>query len=160
MEKYTDEKFEIFGRFVIFDIDGTLSDSSHRVQYAQAKEWDTFHSLAKDDPVFVKIMDLAFAISDLSNIILLTGRTNKHRQTTLEWLQQCNVDGNIDSIIMRDDNDFRPDTEYKIDAIEQFFGDKKTAIEKIWFVVDDRDKVVEALRNYGLTVLQPAAGSY
>ena len=50
-------------RFIIFDIDGTLADCSHRIDHANAKDWDTFHSLADEDMVIVNVADLLVHIS-------------------------------------------------------------------------------------------------
>lgn len=146
--------------FIIFDIDGTLSDASHRHQLAQAKDWEQFHSLAVDDPVIIAVADLMLELSGKNDIILLTGRPDKYRSITEKWLKDAGLGGIHSALLMRGDDDFRPDIEMKILALEEFFGGKENVIKKVWFVVDDRDKVVEGLRNYGLTVLQPAPSSY
>ena len=70
------------------------------------------------------------------------------------------LDASFEELLMRSDNDFRPDHEVKIELLEKRFGGKEGVIRNVWFVVDDRDQVVEALRNYGLTVFQPANGGY
>jgi hypothetical protein len=48
----------------------------------------------------------------------------------------------------------------KLELLEKRFGGKENVLKNIWFAVEDRDQVVEAMRNYGLTVLQPANGGY
>ena len=50
-------------RYVIFDIDGTLSDPSHRLNFALMKEWDKFNEEAKNDPVIVSMADLMRVLS-------------------------------------------------------------------------------------------------
>lgn len=147
-------------KHVIFDIDGTLSDCSHRLQFAQTKQWDEFHRLCLEDPVIVNVADLMRLSGVIADVILLTGRPEKFRHVTLEWLKLSKLDGHYDELLMRPDDDWTQDSLMKINALERKFGSKENVLEKVWFVVDDRDSVVEGLRNYGLTVLQPATGGY
>jgi hypothetical protein len=146
-------------RHVIFDIDGTLSDCSHRIHLAKAKEWDKFSELCIEDPVISPVADLLVSLQENSIIVLLTGRNEKFRFQTEEWLAKAGLAPFIDSILMRPDNDWRQDHEMKLALIEEYFFGKENALKDIWFVVEDRDSVVEAFRNYGLTVFQPATGS-
>ena len=145
---------------VIFDIDGTLADCSQRIQYAQSKEWDELHSRCLDDNVIVNIADLMMELSTNYEIILLTGRPEKYRFMTEQWLELCGLDEFYDELIMRPDGDWLSDGKMKINALEDHFGDQQAVLDSVWLVIDDRDSVVEALRNYGLTVLQPAVGGY
>jgi FMN phosphatase YigB (HAD superfamily) len=145
---------------VIFDIDGTLADCSHRVQYAQSKEWDEFHSRCLEDNVIVNVADLMIELSQSCEIILLTGRPEKYRHMTEQWLELCGLDDFYDELIMRPDNDWSQDAKMKVKALEDHFGDQQAVLDSVWLVIDDRDSVVEALRNYGLTVLQPAVSGY
>jgi hypothetical protein len=77
---------------------------------------------------------------------------------TTEWLKKyCPV---IEHVMMRADGDFRPDIEIKIEALEDAFGSRQGVLDSVICVIDDRDKLVAALRDYGLTVLQPREGAY
>lgn len=146
--------------YIIFDVDGTISDPSHRIQFAQAKEWDEFQRLAHLDPVIVNIADLMRKLNWSANIILLTGRNEKYRHVTEQWLRDAELDYCYEELLMRPDEDYRPDHEMKIDLLEKRFGSKEGVLRNVWFAIDDRNSVVEALRNYGLTVLQPIEGAY
>jgi len=108
----------------------------------------------------VKLADFMRSINWMTNVILFTGRSEKYRYVTLDWLKDAELDASFEELLMRPDNDFRPDHEVKIELLEKRFGGKEGVMRSVWFVVDDRDQVVEALRNYGLTVLQPANGGY
>jgi hypothetical protein len=44
--------------------------------------------------------------------------------------------------------------------LEGFFGGKQATIDNVKFVLDDRDAVVEAWRNYGLVCWQVRQGSF
>ena len=145
-------------RSIVFDIDGTLSDPTHRMNFALMKEWDRFNEEALNDPVIVRIANLLRCLSVSADIILLTGRNEKYRYVTQEWLSDAELDASYEELLMRPDNDFRPDHEVKIELLEKRFGGRENVLNNVWFVVEDRDQVVEAFRNYGLTVLQPANG--
>jgi len=147
-------------KYVVFDIDGTISDCSHRIQYAHSKQWDEFHQRCLEDPVIVAIADLLLEMDRISSVILLTGRSNKYRYLTDQWLVRAGLYEHHDILLMRPDNDWRPDHEMKIALLENSFGSKNKVLDNVWLVIDDRDSVVEGLRNYGLTVLQPAAGGF
>jgi len=147
-------------RTVIFDIDGTLSDATHRQPLAQTRQWDAFHEKCLEDPVIAPIADLMRWMAVRCTTILLTGRNERFRHLTVQWLEQAGLAGMYDKLLMRPDNDFSVDHDMKIAAIEKHFKSKDAALETVWFVVEDRDSVVEALRNYGFTVLQPCTGSY
>jgi len=147
-------------RHVIFDIDGTLSDPTHRMNFALMKEWDKFNEEALNDPVIVKMADFMRLLSLSVDVILLTGRNEKYRYITQEWLSDSELDASYEELLMRSDNDFRPDYEVKIELLEKRFGGKEGVLNNVWFAIDDRDQVVEAFRNYGLTVLQPTNGGY
>lgn len=146
--------------YVIFDIDGTISDAAHRVHHAQMKDWDTFQSLAHEDPVIVKMADLMRVLSMSANIILLTGRNEKYRHITKQWLKDASLDYAYEELIMRPDGDFRQDFEMKLAMLEERFGGKDGVLKNVWFAIDDRDSVVEGFRNYGILTLQPCAGGY
>jgi FMN phosphatase YigB (HAD superfamily) len=147
-------------RYVIFDIDGTIADCSHRIQFAQTKQWEEFHKRCLEDPVIVNVADLMCSCNFYSRVILLTGRPEKYRHLTKEWLSTTKLELFYEELIMRPDDDWAPDHQMKINALERKFGSKENVLKNVWFVVDDRESVVEGLRNYGLTVLQPAIGGY
>jgi hypothetical protein len=90
----------------------------------------------------------------------VTGRNEAFRQLTWSWLNEHKLDEYIDTLIMRPDSDWRPDHELKIALLEQAFGSKERALERVAFILEDRDKVVEAYRNYGLPCWQVRPGGY
>jgi hypothetical protein len=146
---------------VILDLDGTVADCSHRVHLAQAKQWDEFHSLIPEDQVIVNVADTIMALWRCKyEIVVATGRPEKYRDITRAWLKATNIGTCIKSILMRPDHDWSPDHEVKLREIEKFFGSKEATLENVLCCFEDRDKVAEAMRNYGLTVFQVAQGTY
>lgn len=147
--------------YIIVDIDGTLSNVDHRQEYAQTGQWDQFHDLCHLDPPYQDVIDIinAFALVGGYNVVGLTGRPDNMRIKTMEWLSHHGA--LLQDVWMpRGSGDYRKDIEAKIGALESFFGSKEEVLRNVLFVIDDRDQLVAALRDYGLTVLQPRLGAY
>jgi hypothetical protein len=86
------------------------------------------------------------------HIILCSGRSEKSRPETVEWLDQQAVKYN--ELLLRKDEDFRSDAVVKREILRTL--DKS----KILFVVEDRSRVVEMWRSEGLVCLQCAPGEF
>jgi phosphoglycolate phosphatase-like HAD superfamily hydrolase len=140
---------------VIFDIDGTLADVSERIHHMRKKpkNWNAFfQGMAQDKAIhsMVRLCNILHASG--IQIILCSGRSEEHREQTVEWLAQKGV--NYHDLLLRRDNDRRSDTEVKRELLAAL--DKS----KILFVVEDRSRVVEMWRSEGLVCLQCAPGEF
>lgn len=148
--------------YVICDLDGTLSNSKHREHLAQSKQWEAFHEASKDDPVNE---DVAYLISSLANfstasIIILTGRNEKYRTQTVDWLNKNRLLPIIEDLIMRPNDDWRPDAELKPALLKEYFDSQEMGVTRIMFFLEDRDKMVECWRNLGYNCYQVRTGAY
>tara|TARA_B100000989_G_scaffold3891_1_gene2721 strand:- start:5118 stop:5549 length:432 start_codon:yes stop_codon:yes gene_type:complete len=105
-------------KIVICDIDGTIANNDHRQHFLKKKkDWDGFFSkLHKDEPIF-EIIDKVKALEkEGRRIIFLTGRPEKYRQQTEDWLKKYFT---FDlEILMRKDNDRRNKIEIKKELFE------------------------------------------
>ena len=147
---------------IIFDLDGTLADISVRRKLSTKPngkiDWDIFLNPdniimdSPNDPV-VKMAQL-FA-DDNFNIVIFSGRSDKTKHTTLDWLTHNKVPFN--KLVMRDSvtSHFVPDDILKKDML-----DKHLDIDDVFFVVDDRQKVVDMWRSLGLNVFQVDDGNF
>lgn len=140
---------------IVVDLDGTLNNCVHRQHLAQEGRWDEFHQeLLLDDPY----PDVAWFLNILPKedfIIALTGRDIAFEKQTWIWLEQQKLTGCIDHILMRPKSDFTPDHILKPQLLEEYFdGCRDKVLEEVMVVLEDRDKVVEAWRNYGLPCWQ------
>lgn len=157
---------------VIFDIDGTLADVEHRRHHVahKPKRWDLFFSeLSNDPPVkdVVRLHDLLIDYNFLLNqdgekprvkLVFCTGRGEEYRDVTTAWLidNLCiSFSAEID-LRMRPANDSRPDDIIKKEMLDQLRAEQ----HDIWFVVDDRQRVVDMWRANGVTVFQCAPGDF
>lgn len=146
--------------WIVVDLDGTLNDNEHRAHLAQDRKWDEFHAASKDDYPCNPVREVVRIMSSNYKILLLTGRNERYRSMTLNWLQQNHISPFIDDLAMRPDSDFRPDIEMKICILESYFGSKENVLGSVLFCLDDRDRVVEGFRNYGLPCFQVKQGEY
>lgn len=161
---------------VIFDIDGTLADVTHRRHHVaqKPKRWDLFFAdMDKDPPVkdvveFCKFMLACGKIAGFINVIFCSGRGEEYRSETEAWLTKC-VAPFIDSgsvtkyphqpvldLRMRPAKDSRSDVIIKREMLAQLRAEG----HDIWFVVDDRQRVVDMWREEGITVFQCAPGDF
>jgi phosphoglycolate phosphatase-like HAD superfamily hydrolase len=135
---------------VIFDLDGTLADITHRLHHIKAKppNWDTFFAECVHDPVYEPIRDLVQLASENYRIILVSGRSAKVRAETEAWLADNDVP--YQDLHMRADGDYRQDFVVKSQILDAILAEGN----EIAFVVDDRPSVVAMWRERGLTCLQ------
>lgn len=146
-------------KWIVVDLDGTLCNTDHRVHHAKAGQWDEFNSLCTQDTVDIPVLELMRSMEYYGyGVLIITGRDEKYRKQTTDWLIKHHVFP--EHLLMRGAVDRRPDYEVKLEEIEKFFGDKDAALEQVLFCLDDREKVVQALRDYGLKVLQVKNGDY
>jgi hypothetical protein len=144
--------------WVIFDMDGTLANIDHRIHLIKKKpkNWDKSHDMMVDDILEEKVKFLADACFDSGmNIAIVTGRPEKCRIVTSEWLYNHGI--MYDELHMRPDDDFTPDWEIKEKILIDNFLECN---RNIYFVVDDRDCVVAMWRQHGLTCFQCKKGDY
>ena len=140
---------------VIFDIDGTLADISGRVHHIRKKpkNWNAFNEgMAKDKAIHSMIRLCNILYTAGLHIILCSGRNERNRPETVDWLKQQGV--NYHELLLRKDEDFRSDAVVKREILQGL--DRS----QILFVVEDRSRVVEMWRSEGLTCLQCAPGEF
>ncbi len=140
---------------VVFDLDGTLCDITHRLKWIKQKpkRWDKFQQGVMDDKPKREIIELGRMISRNMPVIISSGRNEEVRNDTEEWLWVYGVA--YDKLMMRGLKDYRKDYIIK--------NEMRIEIEKeydILFVVDDRDQVVSMWREHGITCLQCAKGDF
>jgi hypothetical protein len=144
---------------IICDLDGTLADITHRRHHIdkRPRDWDAFHAgIPLDKPnVNVGIALTAFMNLDYE-IIFVTGRFQKWREETEEWLHKHFPHIAPTFLFMRDDEDFRKDDVVKREIYE---NEIKPNFD-VKLVLDDRDHVVKAWRELGLECWQVADGAY
>jgi len=146
---------------VIFDLDGTICDCTHRLHLIQGenKDWEKFHDECINDEPIESMIDLldTIVIDGCNKVVFCTTRPDTTKDVTIEWISRntamfgCEV-----NILMRKSGDHRPDHVIKLENLEN----SGLTPEKVLFIVEDRKQVVVALRDAGYKVLQCAEGDY
>jgi len=147
-------------KYIIVDVDGTISNCEHRINFAKTQDWDEFHSRCDCDEQIKENLDVVAGLADTFEIILVTGRPEKYRQQTETWLKDQMVYHLITDVLMRPKDDYSPDGVMKEGLITEYFGSLSTALEKVTVILDDRDKVVDHFRGLGFNVWQVAESGY
>lgn len=144
-------------KYVIVDIDGTISKVGSRLVYLKQNpvDWDAFYNDSFNDEPIKEIIQLVKDLSDRYLIIFCTGRSERIRDITTNWIDKyfgsgfCYV-----KILMRKNGDKRRDTEVKPELIKDI---KK---ERIAYIIEDRDQMVKKWRELGYICLQPFCGEF
>lgn len=146
---------------IVFDIDGTLANLSHRLKWVsgEEKDWDGFYRGVEEDSVIVPIAQLfamyASFLDPDSKLLCITGRPEKTREATLKWFRE-KIGPEPDAIYMRKDHDFRPDVEIKREWVEKLRKEGHNII----LAFEDRDRVVKMYRDLGIQCCQVVDGTY
>lgn len=139
---------------IICDIDGTIADNSHRLHHIRRRKRDyaAFHNGAPADKPKAWCIDLLNAMRAAGyRIHFVSARPRRITAITAQWLR-THFGAPYDLTLVRgEENDDRPDRDLKVAWAEQF------GVARILFWVDDRQQVVDAIRDLGITVLQCAA---
>ena len=141
---------------IVVDLDGTLCNVDHRRPLVTGKhrDYDAFHAKLSDDPVNEWCKRLILAMHGTGyDVALVSARPKKYEFATRQWLTKNEVPFTM-LYLLREDGSDTPDQEIKT-AWARDFG-----LENILFWVDDRKKVVDAIRSLGVTVLQCVEGAY
>ena len=145
---------------VIFDIHGTIADINHRLHFISGdkKDWAKFHvECINDKPIKSTISLLQSLHSTGHEIIFLTAGPEISRDLERLWIEKhIPKIFNDYQLLMRKSRDYRPDDIVKLEILER----EGLTPDKVLFIVDDRNRVVKALRNKGYKVLQPQEGDY
>lgn len=143
-------------KIVIVDLDGTLAlDDGRAVKYLRTgpiKDWDGYFAACDQDPCNEPVADLVRMLwRNGCDIHILSGRSESVREKTEAWLHRENIP--YDFLIMRGETDRTQDDVLKI-------GWATDIRDRVWFVLEDRARVVKSWREAGFTCLQVAPGEF
>lgn len=138
-------------RAIVIDIDGSIADCDWRSDMRDSS-WDAFYQASAFDDAFGSVVDMVNSLYEAGwPIVCCTGRPEKWRSLTMQWLVRWNV--NVGELLMRPDGDYRPAPLVKVELVRNRFGD----FSKVLCVFDDRDDVIDAFREVGVTAFQVRA---
>lgn len=142
--------------FVICDVDGTVADCNHRRHFldGEKKDWKGFFSQMYNDTPIELIINMVNQYKQHGyEIIFVSARPEDYRVATELWLKEF-IPFEYTTLIMREKNDSRQDTEVKQDIYDKYFKDKY----EIETVFDDRPSVIRMWKENGLNVTDVGDG--
>lgn len=139
-------------------MDGTLANIEHRLDYVRSKpkNWKAFDAGIPNDKVNDPVATIFWAMMTRDNvdIVLASGRNERSRQATEDWLSANMLTG-YQKLYMRKADDFRSDDIVKDEIIDEIVADYGK-LPDMWF--DDRPRVVRAVRSRGIFVFDVYQG--
>jgi phosphoglycolate phosphatase-like HAD superfamily hydrolase len=133
----------------VFDLDGTLADSSHRQRFLERRprDWDAFFAAAPADPPLAEGVALALRSGQDCEVVYLTGRPERCRKDTVAWLAAQGLpEGRI---WMRADHDRRPARQTKLEVLKRLGRTREVRM-----LVDDDVLVCDAAEQAGFVVVR------
>ncbi|MFE3167006.1 hypothetical protein [Streptomyces sp. NPDC059224] len=133
----------------VFDIDNTLADTAHRQRFLERspRDWDAFFAAAPHDAPLAEGIALAVATARECEIVYLTGRPDRCRRDTLDWLAAQGLpEGRVH---MRRDADRRPARRTKLEILRRLAERRAVRV-----LVDDDELVCDDAERAGFTVVR------
>lgn len=143
----------------LWDLDGTLSDCSHRAHYldSQPVDWDGFFKDILYDRPLEFAANLFRALAQYRPgkcaLVITTCRPQRTHAHTALWLRIHKLQPDL--LLMRDDSDRRVDVEVK-HAMLQYIRERCRMTPVL--ALDDRAPIVNMYRSEGVPCYHVAAG--
>lgn len=139
--------------FVVFDLDGTLADISHRVHHVRGTgkpNWDAFFASCADDMPHLHVIETFKSHLDAGHKVRVwSARSAVVRRETEEWLLRHGIDPCFLQH-MRAEGDNTPDA-----TLKRYWLHQEAVKPDI--VYDDRQRVVDMWRAEGVPCFQVVA---
>lgn len=144
---------------IIVDIDGTLSDNTHRLHMFNdnIKDWTEINERSRYDLPVLWCQEMVHIYAAAGyKVLFVTGRESRAEAVTKEWLTRY-ISASVDyTLLMRGLTDTRPDfivkNEIYVRDIMPFY--------EVAFCLEDRDSVTQMWRSIGLPCLQVKDSTY
>ena len=133
----------------VFDLDNTLADTAHRQRFLERRprDWDAFFAAAPADPPIPQGIALVLESAEECEVVYLTGRPERCRRDTLDWLgAQGLPDGKV---FMRRNDDRRPARRTKLEILRRLARTRDIRV-----FVDDDELVCADAERAGFTVVR------
>lgn len=146
-------------KIIVYDVDGTLANNNHRNHWVatKPKNWKAFFAAQDQDVPYEDIVwTLRQHFDGGHEVLLATGRGEEYRDVTVNWFVTHNIP--FHGLYMRPAKDNRADDIIKIELLQKIRADYAPHDVFLWY--DDRNRVVDALRQNGVRVLHVAPGDF
>lgn len=145
---------------IVFDLDGTLALDHHRKEHLlkEPKDWETYFSLCGKDEAHTPICNLVHALFSTDTLAIWSGRSERVRYETNEWLEAKGLRWCFDEIRMRAADDFTQDDVLKKQWLDEWNSSHPD--DPVTLVFEDRKRVVDMWRANGIVCCQVAPGDF
>ncbi|MCY0952070.1 hypothetical protein [Streptomyces sp. H27-S2] len=132
----------------VFDIDNTLADTGHRQHFLEGRprDWNGFFGAAPTDPPLARGVALARESARECEVVYLTGRPERCRKDTVDWLARHGLPEG--TLSMRGNQDRRPARTTKLEVLKRIARGREVRM-----LVDDDELVCGAARAAGFRVV-------
>jgi hypothetical protein len=141
--------------FVVFDLDGTLADPTHRLHFirGEPRDYDAFYAACPGDTPRPRVIGALYAhVAAGHRVEIWSGRSDAVRAETEAWLRAQGIDpGRLTHM--------RPAGDHQVDAALKRAW-LRTASPRPDLTYDDRDSVVAMWREEGIECFQVAPGPH
>ncbi|RPK55041.1 hypothetical protein EES43_27315 [Streptomyces sp. ADI96-02] len=133
----------------VFDLDGTLADTAHRQHFLEGakRDWRGFFAAAVDDPPLAEGVRMVLDSAEACRIVYLTGRPERCRRDTVDWLSRQGLPAG--ELLMRRDDDRRPARRMKLDVLRRMGRS-----QEVRMLVDDDELVCDDAEAAGFAVVR------
>ena len=141
---------------ILFDLDGTLCNVSHRRQYVATKprNWTAWNRSIINDKPIPQVLEVFNALKDRFPIFFVSGRSDDYRDVTIEWFEKHGIfESDYNGLLMRKCGDHRDDA-----VVKGELADEIEKNHKIFAVFDDRQRVIEEWLRRGYFVFDVSQG--
>ena len=128
---------------ILIDLDGSLCEVDHRI-----KDGKCDHSKIADDEYNEAVRQIICKFQDTHNIILFTARHDHWRDVTKKWCWDNFII--FDKLFMRLPHHHGLNYLVKYQMYKEFIEGEY----EVLFAIDDNNRVVEMLRDIGITTFQ------
>jgi hydroxymethylpyrimidine pyrophosphatase-like HAD family hydrolase len=149
-------------RYVLVDLDGTISDDRcRRERFPDQKpgislalnytDWENYFRGMVEDPFINRWI---VNRNDGCKVIITTSRPERYRNETVAWLRKHNI--KYSCLLMRRPYDYKTSPEVKAEMIRTIVSILNIAKCDIVAAYDDRADVIEMFRNEGIIAVHIA----
>ena len=147
------------GPLVVLDLDGVISDASHRQHFLRGafKDFRGFFTAAPADPPYRWGLALAASITDDHTVAILTARPSYMAGDTRSWLAAHGV--RHDLLILRPERGRGargPSADFKRHELSRL----RTAGFAVTAAIDDDERIIDMYRSEGVFALYVHSGYY
>lgn len=131
----------------IFDLEGTLTDNSHRMHLALNKQWPEYSEQLRNDPPRIEIVTIYRSLQALGfHCVISTGLSRKYVALAHSWLKRFGI--TPDQLLMRPEENYQASPDVKRHHLESL---RKN--HTVLAVFEDREKNIVMYKQEGIPCL-------